>query len=111
VTLLGGLSAIVGYKRPGGFYWRARETVHDNSADEPDDEFLKDILNDLREDSVDDPSLEDFMGTDPSQSPPPHEEPDSEQQYLAFGEAFEQSRSILEEKKDGHHEGGGCSLM
>ncbi|KAL3493910.1 P-loop containing nucleoside triphosphate hydrolase protein [Aspergillus germanicus] len=111
VTLLGGLSAIVGYKRPGGFYWRPREAVEDNSADEPEDEFLKDVLNELREDSVDDLNLEDFMGTDPSQSPPPREEPDFEQQYRAFGEAFEQSCSILKEKKDGQREGGGCSLM
>ncbi|KUL83442.1 hypothetical protein ZTR_10940 [Talaromyces verruculosus] len=97
VTLLGGLSAIVGYSRPGGFYWRARESVEGNPAEEQDDEFLTDVLNELRKDSMDGFNLEELMETGPSQTPTRHEEPNPEQQYRVFGEAFEQSCSMLEQ--------------
>ncbi|KAL4748225.1 P-loop containing nucleoside triphosphate hydrolase protein [Aspergillus terricola var. indicus] len=107
VTLLGGLLAIVGYKRPGGFYWRARESVESSPAEGPDDEFLNDILNELREDSVNGLNLEEL----PSQTLTAHEELDSEQQYRAFGEAFEQSRSMLGQNKDAQRGDGGCSIM
>ncbi|KAL4897124.1 P-loop containing nucleoside triphosphate hydrolase protein [Aspergillus ambiguus] len=111
VTLLGGLSAIVGYRHPGGFYWRARESVDGNPAEELDDEFLNDVLNELREDSVDGFNLEKFMETDPSQTPTLHEDMDPEQQYRVFGEAFEQSCSMLEHNKDAQRGEWGCSIM
>jgi hypothetical protein len=111
VTLLGGFSAIVGYKRPGGFYCRTRDSVEGNPADGPDAEFLNDVLNELREDSVDDFSLEDFTGPDRSQTPPPHEGPESDQQYRAFEEAFEQSCSMLEQNNDVQRGRGGCAIL
>lgn len=111
VTLLGGLSTIVGYRRPGGFYWQAREPAERNLVEAPDDEFLNDILNELREDSVDGFDLGEFMETDLSQTTALHEELDSEQQDRAFGEAFEQSRSMLEQNKDAQRGSQGCSVM
>lgn len=107
VTLVGGLSAIVGYRRPGSFYWRAGESVEEG----PDDEFLNDVLNELREDPVNGLNVEEYMEIDPSQTPPLDEELDSEQQYRAFGEAFEQSRSTLEQNQDSRKGEGGCSIM
>ncbi|KAL4772899.1 hypothetical protein BDW60DRAFT_206662 [Aspergillus nidulans var. acristatus] len=111
VTLLGGLLAIVGYKRPGGFYWRARESVESSPAEGPEDEFLNEVLNELREDSADGLNLEELMETDSSQTPTTHEEFDSEQQYRAFGDAFEQSRAMLEQNEDAQRGERGCLIM
>lgn len=111
VTLLGGLLAIVGYSYDGGFYWRSGGSVERNPAERPDDDFLNDILSEFREYPVDGFNFEDFMETDPSQMPILHEDPNSEQQYRAFGEAFEQSRFMVEQKKNAQQGEWGCSVM
>ncbi|KAL4733485.1 hypothetical protein BDV11DRAFT_175654 [Aspergillus similis] len=111
VTILGGLWAIVGYQRPGGFYWQTRESVESNTAEGPEDEVLNDILNELREDSVDGLNLEELNETDPSQTPTAHDELDPKQQYRAFNDAFEKSRSKLQQNEDAQQGERGCSIM
>ncbi|KAK5789734.1 hypothetical protein VI817_008857 [Penicillium citrinum] len=111
VTLPIGFSAIVGYKKPGGFYWRKMDSLEGNSTEGLDDEFLSNVLAELREDSVDTFDPGEFMEANTSQTPTLHEELDSEQKYRIFEEAFEHSRSIIEQNTDTQPGGGGCSIM
>ncbi|RDW78950.1 uncharacterized protein DSM5745_05802 [Aspergillus mulundensis] len=111
VTLLGDLPVVVGYGRQRGFYWRARDLTESDLTEGGDNEFLNEVLNELRGDGGDvDPDAE--FSTEMSEIATPTED-DAESQYRAFGEAFEKARSTTETSAgdQGQGGGGGCTLM
>lgn len=111
VRLLGGLQVIVGFSRPGGYYWRAKESIEDSPAEGSDNVFLNDILKELSEVSVNGFDLAEQEQSDLSSTSDLDEEHDPEQQYRAFGEAFERSSSVLEQNDHAQRGGKGCSIM